>query len=59
MRWTNAAAVLAAIGLLVPGCGKDASGPDVEAPVLTVLSPVQGTVGTEVRIDGSPIGKRP
>jgi hypothetical protein len=33
-------------------CGKDASGPGIAAPVLTALNPVQGTVGTEVRIEG-------
>jgi len=44
---------LLALGLLVAACGKDASAPDVEAPILTALAPARGTIGTEVRIDGS------
>lgn len=42
--------VLAAIGT---GCGKDASGPEVDPPVLSTLSPDRGTVGTEVKIEGT------
>lgn len=37
----------------IAGCGKDASAPDVDPPVLTALSPARGTVGTEVRIEGT------
>ena len=41
------------VATMAAGCGKDASGPDVAAPVLSALSPDRGTVGTEVRIDGA------
>ena len=42
-----------ALFLVLSGCSKDSTGPDTTPPVLSGLSPAQGTVGTEVRIDGS------
>ncbi len=51
MRSDSIALIMVAV--VASGCGKDASGPEVAAPTLTALSPVRGTVGTEVRIDGA------
>lgn len=44
---------IAVVILLVPACSKDGSGPDVDAPVVVSVSPARGTVGTEVRIEGT------
>lgn len=38
---------------LATGCGKDAAGPRIDTPLPTAITPARGTVGTEVRIDGS------
>jgi hypothetical protein len=51
----SARATLVILAFVSFACGKDASGPDTEvaAPVVVALTPERGTVGTEVRIDGS------
>jgi N-acetylneuraminic acid mutarotase len=48
-----ARAALALMVAALAGCGDDSSEPNVDPPTLTALSPAQGTVGTEVRIDGT------
>ena len=35
------------------GCGKDSTGTDVDPPLVSAVGPAQGTVGTEVRIEGT------
>ncbi len=45
--------VLLAGTLLPLACGDDATGPDFPTPFITSVMPSQGTVGTEVRIQGS------
>ena len=45
--------VLGVLVLVAAGCGKDATGPQVETPMPSGISPAIGTVGTEVRIDGT------
>ena len=44
---------LVVLSFAVAACGSDATGPGIDPPALTALSPDRGTVGTEVRIDGS------
>lgn len=39
--------------LLIGGCGKDATGPQIDTPLPVSVAPAIGTVGTEVRIEGS------
>lgn len=39
--------------LILWACGDDATGPPVEPPSVLSLEPVTGTVGTEVRIEGT------
>lgn len=39
-------------------CGKDATGPEVDTPMPISLAPAVGTVGTEVRIDGTAFAGR-
>jgi hypothetical protein len=45
------AALVAAFALTA--CGGDAAGPEITPPVLDSISPVRGTVGTIVRMNGS------
>ncbi|HEX6590001.1 MAG TPA: IPT/TIG domain-containing protein [Longimicrobiales bacterium] len=52
-RFTLRAALLTGAVLFVGACGDDPSGPRSDPPVLTGVTPATGTVGTEVRIDGS------
>ena len=51
MKTTRASTVLFA--LFAAACGDDPSGPEIFSPTLTAMAPSSGTVGTEVRIDGS------
>lgn len=41
------------LAVVLAGCGDDSTGPDVEPPVISAVSPETGTSGTELRIDGS------
>lgn len=45
--------VLTMLALVFAACGKDTSAPEVEPPTLVSLTPVRGTVGTEIRIEGT------
>lgn len=44
--------------LLLAGCGKDATGPEIDTPLPTSITPAFGTVGTEVRIEGAGFSER-
>lgn len=44
---------IGALFLVLSGCSKDSTGPDTTPPSLSGLDPDQGTVGTEIRIDGT------
>jgi len=50
---TRALCPIAITAALLLGCHKNPVGPDVATPTVSAVSPAQGTVGTEVRIDGS------
>jgi IPT/TIG domain len=49
----QSSAVFAAFAIALSACGHDAAGPEIVAPQLTAITPANGTVGTEVRIDGT------
>ncbi len=53
MRSTPALLAMAS-GIALVACGGDeATGPEIPTPVVSSITPMEGTVGTEIRIDGT------